>query len=102
MSVEHSRRCAIATTLLCRFYISEVDTRHASRLFTIQGELEDGTDISGSSGERRWAASVCQHLFILQHRSWLSDLTEGVQYGLVDATSFQNSLPLCVVTLVIQ
>ena len=47
---------AMATTLLCRFCLSEVDARHTSGLFTIQGELED---IFSGSDERQWAASVC-------------------------------------------
>ena len=54
--VEHSLRHAMATTLLCRFYLSEVDARHTSGLFTIRGELED---IFSGSDERQWAASVC-------------------------------------------
>ena len=46
-----------------------------------------GTDISGSSGERWWATSVCEHLFI--HPSFLaSNLTEGMQYGLVECNFF--------------
>ena len=32
---------AMATALLCRFCLSEVDAIHASGLFTIRGELED-------------------------------------------------------------
>ena len=37
----------IAKTLLCYFCLSEVDARHASRLFTIQGELEDLSSFLG-------------------------------------------------------
>ena len=41
MSVGHSWQHAIVTTMLYRFWISKVDARHASGLFTIQCELED-------------------------------------------------------------
>ena len=30
----------------------------------------------------------CQHLCIFQHHSWLSNLNEGVQYGLVERSFF--------------
>ena len=39
-SIEHSQQGAMATTLLWHFCLSEVDARHTSRLFTIQGELK--------------------------------------------------------------
>ena len=83
----------MATTLLCRFCLSEVDARHASGLFAIQGELEDFPSCLGQIFLVAVAkndglpvyASICSSI----HQSFLaSNLTEGMQYGLVEHNFF--------------
>ena len=82
----------MAKTLLCCFCLSEVDARHTSGLFTIQGELENLPSFLG----RIFLVAVMKDdgppVFVRPSAQFLvSDHTEGVQYGLFERNFFPGT-----------
>ena len=104
MDVEHSWRHTMVTTLLCHFCLSEVDARHASGLFTIQGDPEDLPSRLG----RMFLVAAMKNNGLPAYPNVCSSfstipgfltLLKTYNTALLNATSFPELTAICVATL---